>query len=147
VRASLDADVVISVEGNEKELDQLLSLLKKRNFKITRRKGDSDDPIRGVINIEDRFQNRVDLLLGIRGMGADTFKRSVTTTFMSARINIISIENFIAMKIFAGSAKDMADVRGVLQVSKKNIDIPLCKKLTLRYGKKELRELEKILEE
>jgi hypothetical protein len=47
------------------------------------------------------------------GMGEDIFGRAGTTTFISAWINMIGVEDFIAMKIFAGGTKNIADVRGV----------------------------------
>ena len=58
---------------------------------------------------------------------------------------MIGIEDFVAMKIFAGGAQDIQDVLGVLQISFKKIDQSLLKKLTLQYGKQELKRLEKIL--
>ena len=145
VRASLDADAVISIKGKEDKLNEILFLLKKEGLKIESRKGDAQDPIQRVINIEDNFKNRVDLLIGISGMKEDVFDRIVTAPFLKTKINLIGIEDFVAMKIFAGGAKDIQDVLGVLQISFKKINQPLLKKLTLHYGKKELERLEKIL--
>ena len=145
VRASLDADAVISVEKNKKKLEKLLSSLKKEAWKTDIRQGDSNDPVRGVINIEDKFKNRVDLLTGISGMKEDVFDRVMPASFLKTKIKIVGIEDFIAMKIFAGSAKDIQDAIGVLQVSTKKINMPLLKQLTLNYGKKELNKLKEII--
>lgn len=147
VRASLDADALISVEGRKENLDQLLISLKKGGFKVALRHGDSQDPIRSVVNIEDKFQNRVDLLTGIRGVAEDVFKRVLKASFMGSRVTMIGIEDFIAMKIFAGSPKDIHDVIGVLKVSAKKIDLKLLRQLALRFGKIERDKLEKILNE
>ena len=145
VRASLDADAIISIGREKGKLDQLMILLKKENLKTEIRQGNSQDPIRCVINIEDKFKNRVDLLIGISGMGEDVFDRIMTASFLKNKVKIVGIEDFIAMKIFAGNAKDIQDVIGVFQVSVKKINIPLLKKLTLNYGKKELNKLEGIM--
>ena len=148
IRASLDADAVISVKGQEKKLEQLVVILKKDGFKVEVRHGDAQDPVHGVVNIKDKFQNRVDLLTGIRGMKADVFDRLVTASFMDTKIKIISAEDFIAMKIFAGGTKDIEDVIGVLTVLNQNkVNIPLVRHLTLQYGKKELLRLEEILKD
>lgn len=147
VRASLDADAVISVSGYEEKLDQLSAFLKKDGFKIKIRRGDAHDPVLGVINIEDKFQNRVDLLTGIRGMKGDVFDKTKTATFMGTSIKIIGAEDFIAMKLFAGAPKDIQDVIGVLKISKDKINLPLAKQLSLHYGKKELEKLVKILKD
>ena len=145
VRASLDADAVISLGDDEEKLHPLLSALKKEGLKTVLTRGDSRDPVRCVINVEDKFKNRVDLLVGIRGMTEDAFGRVRTASFLRAKIKLIGIEDFIAMKIFAGGAKDIEDVLGALQVSPEKIDRPLLKHLTLHYGKKELIKLEEIL--
>lgn len=145
VRASLDADAVISLGDDEEKLTPFLATLKKAGFKTVLRRGDSRDPIHCVINIEDKFKNRVDLLIGIRGMMEDVFGRARTASFLRAKVRIIGIEDFIAMKIFAGGAKDIEDVLGMLQVSAGKFDLPLLKRLTLHYGKKELKKLEEIL--
>ena len=132
VRASLDADAVISIEGGEDKLNRLLSALKKAAFKIELRRSDAEDPVRYVINITDGFGNRVDLLIGIRGMRQDVFDRLRTASFMKTTVKIIGIEDFVAMKIFAGGAKDIHDVLGVLQISRAKINMALLKQLTLR---------------
>ena len=145
VRASLDADAVISIEGSEEKLNKFVSALKKSALKIELRQSDVEDPVRGVMNITDGFGNRVDLLTGIRGMRQDVFERVVTASFMNRMVNIIGIEDFVAMKRFAGGAKDIQDVSGVLQISIAKINMALLKELTLRYGKQELQTLEKML--
>ena len=145
VRASLDADAVISIEKNKEKLEKFLTFLREETWKTDIRQGDSNDPVRGVINIQDKFKNRVDLLTGISGMREDIFDRVMPASFLKTKIKIVGIEDFIAMKIFAGSAKDIQDVVGVLQVSTKKINMPLLKQLTLNYGKKELTKLEEII--
>lgn len=145
VRASIDADALISTGRNDEKLTRFLSLLKKDGSKVEFHRGDSSDPVRGVINIEDKFQNRVDLLLGIRGMTDDVYDRVISTSFMKRTIKIIGVEDLIAMKVYAGSAKDIQDVIGIVQVSARRINRRLLKQLTGQYGKKELAKLGKIL--
>lgn len=45
---------------------------------------------------------------------------------------MIGIDDFIAMKIFAGGPLDIADVRGVLNVSRELVHMDLVKRLTSR---------------
>jgi hypothetical protein len=145
VRASFDADAVISAGENNEKLEQLVHALNKEGLLTALRKGDLNDPIRCVINIKDKFKNRVDLLIGVRGMKDDIFDRVMTASFQDTRIKIIGIEDFIAMKVFAGSAKDIHDVIGVIKVSMEKIKLPLLTQLTLHYGKRELKRLEQII--
>ena len=145
VRASLDADVMISLQQSQMDAKMLSDKLQKMGLKITYRKGDLHDPIGAVINVEDNFENRVDLLMNIRGMTEDSFLRAIKTEFMNAQIHLIGIEDFIAMKIFAGSPKDLSDVVGVLRVSHNRINLSLLKELAQNYGKGALSKLESLL--
>src|SRR3989338_10437702 len=60
VRASLDADAVISIRASQEGTD-LCRELQGQGLSIERRSGDQNDPIAAVINIQDTFHNRVDL--------------------------------------------------------------------------------------
>ena len=114
---------------------------------VEHRRGDQDDPIAAVINIQDQFYNRVDLLIGIHGMKPEIFNRTVDAKFMEVRIKIVSPEDFIALKVFAGNPKDIQDVIGVLQVSTEKINLKFLKELTLQYGAQSAQKLESLLKE
>lgn len=145
VRASLDADAIISLQQSQTDAKALIAKLQEAGFKSTYRKGDLNDPIGALINIEDTFNNRVDLLMNVRGVTEVIFSRMVKTEFMGATIQVIGIEDFIALKIFAGSPKDLNDVAGVLKVSYDRINLPLVKDLVRNYGKDALNRLEFLL--
>ncbi len=144
VRSSLDADAVISTHGDPGLIEALISLLRARGWTVQRRVGGIDDPIDSVILITDGFQNRVDLLTGIRGMPADSLSRTVAAPILGATFRIIGAEDFVAMKLMAGGPKDLQDALGVLKVSGDQIDRALLQRLAARYGPdvaKRLREL------
>lgn len=145
VRASLDVDAIISTAGREKNMEQLIASLEQAGLRVEKRSADSADPVRGMVSIQDQYENRVDLLTGIRRMPEDFLTRVTTAAFMGLSIQIIGLEDFIAMKIFAGGPKDIQDALGVLKESKGKIDLALLKRLTSAYGKKELARVEKIL--
>ncbi len=144
VRASLDADAVLSLLTSD-DIASLCEDLKLQGYKVIKRKGDIDDPIAMVINIKDKFSNRVDLLMGIRGLGNEAFLRIQNVNFMGATINIISLEDFIAMKIFAGNPIDIQDAKGVLAVSGKKTNLKLLQKLVLDYGSECVERFKSIL--
>ncbi len=146
VRASLDADAVISIHTSQDTLD-LCEDLKVKGLHVEYRKGDSNDPIAAVINIQDAFHNRVDLLIGIHGTTPEIFRRAAETSFMGSTIKIVSCEDFIALKIFAASPKDIEDVIGVLNVSGQKVDIDLLKELTVTYGNDCLPRLQTLLKD
>ncbi len=145
VRASVDVDALISIEKHERKLTELLDLLTEDGFVATVRRGNFEDPIDSVINIQDQFKNRVDLLTGIKGINTEVFNRTIKTSFNGVEIKIIGVEDFIAMKIFAGSPKDIQDALNALKISAQKTDIKLLKQLTLRFGKASFNKLENIL--
>lgn len=145
VRASMDADAVISLQPGQTDIKVLLDELRKAGLKSSYRKGDLKDPVGAVVNVEDRFRNRVDLLMNIRGVSEAIFSRTVEAEFMKVRIRLVGIEDFIAMKIFAGSPQDLSDVVGVLKVSFDRIHMALLKELVQRHGKYALVKLGSLL--
>lgn len=141
----MDADAVISLEPNQADVRTLLDELRKADLKNTYRKGDLNDPIGAVVNVEDNFKNRVDLLMNIQGITEDIFSRVIEADFMNTRIRLVGIEDLIAMKIFAGGPKDLNDVTGVLEVSCDRVNMALLKELVRTYGKGALDKLEFLL--
>ena len=146
VRASLDADAVISILASQ-DITNLCQEYRLAGLNAEYRKGDIDDPILGVINIEDSFHNRVDLLMGIRGMRQEAFARCQEAQFKGTLIRLVSLEDFIALKIFAGSPKDMADAIGVLDVSGQKINLNLVKEVTSQFGPDCFQKLQTILKD
>jgi predicted nucleotidyltransferase len=146
VRASLDADAVVSIRTAE-DIAHLCRDLRAQGLNVEHRKGDFDDPVAAVINIQDTFHNRVDLLMGIRGMTQELFDRAQEAQFMDSSIKIVSLEDFIALKIFAGSPRDIQDVMGVLEVSHEKINEGLLKKLASQYGNECAEKLKQLLKE
>lgn len=145
VRASMDADAIISLKQSQTDVKVLIVKFQEIGFKATYRKGDLNDPIGALINVEDHFNNRVDLLMNVRGVTEIIFSRTVKTEFMGAPIQVIGIEDFIALKIFADSPKDLSDVAGALKVSYDRINLVLLKDLVRNYGKDALSQLESLL--
>jgi hypothetical protein len=95
VRASMDADVLLSVDAQE--VKHLESLFKAAGFRTELTRGDFEDPIPGLLKVSDSFGNRVDLLLGLRGMEPQAFSRVVEVPFQGSTLKFIGREDFIAM--------------------------------------------------
>jgi len=144
-RSTNDADAKVWLKESGKTEKDLVSRLAGMGYRVTLNLGDIDDPISGVIVIEDEHENRLDLLLGVRGMDNDAAKRSVVASLMGASLCIIAAEDLIAMKIFAGGVQDLEDVRGILQVSGKHLSLTLLRGLARRYGVEVAQKLDDIL--
>ncbi|MDP2922809.1 MAG: hypothetical protein Q8O30_03700 [Candidatus Omnitrophota bacterium] len=145
IRGSIDADAIISLAASTLNAQDLVRVFHKYGLPSDYREGDIDDSLKGVIKIRDKYGNRVDLITGIKGMDEDVFERTVVVPFLKHKIYLIGLEDFIAMKIFAGSPKDIEDASGALKVSRQSVNVVLLKKLTQKYGKRELKILESLL--
>jgi len=143
VRASLDADVVVSagvVEGGRME-----RAFTDAGFRAELARGDPDDPIPGMLHLSDEFENRVDLLLGIRGLDPKAFGRTVQVPFQGTTLEVIGREDFIAMKVFAGGPIDLADAASAIAADPKSLDVGLVRRLAARFGRDASTALDSLL--
>ena len=143
VRASLDADALISV--STAQLEALGRIFRKAGLETSLRKGDADDPIPALLAVTDGHGNRVDLLGGLRGLDPLAFARTIEVSFRKQSLRVIGREDFIAMKCFAGGPQDLDDARLALAVSDGTLDISLLRRLTKRFGKSAARNLETLV--
>ena len=67
-RATNDADTVIWLKESGQTEKDLANRLTRDGYRVESRSADADDPVAGVVTVEDKHHNRVDLLRGIRGM-------------------------------------------------------------------------------
>jgi hypothetical protein len=146
-RFTEDGDSVVWMKDSAKTPVELKDDLIALGYKAALRQGDIDDPIALSIRIEDEFKNRVDLLLGVRGMDPEASKRCITAPILDAMVRVIGAEDLIGMKIFAGGPQDMLDVRGILQVWRERLNPDLLRSVARRYGPDVTRELDKLLVE
>ena len=132
VRASVDADAVLALPTDE--LRNMEREFRDAGFATELRYGDSDDPIAAVLALSDAYDNRVDLLVGLRGLDPAAFSRAADVPFQGATLRVIGLEDFIAMKLFAHGPQDLADVKFALAVAGANIDLELLRNLAARFG-------------
>lgn len=143
VRASLDADALVALPV--REVQALRQSLIEEGYEVALRTGDADDPIPGLLEIRDPYGNRVDLLLGLRGMDPELLKRTRPVRFGEAILAIVSREDFIAMKAFAGGPVDLADARAVIDLDRQSLDVDLLRRLAQRFGRDSSRIVEDLL--
>jgi hypothetical protein len=144
-RATNDADTVIWLKESGKTEKDLSQRLTQEGYRIERRSADADDPVAGVVSVEDKHENRVDLLLGIRGMDPHAPARATLGKFLDSSLRFIGVEDLVAMKVFAGGHRDLEDVKGILQVSGRHLNVVLLRQLASLYGADVLEKLEEML--
>ena len=144
VRASMDADAVIALPTHEAAT--LESRLRASGFETELRYGDADDPIAAVLAISDSFGNRVDLLVGLRGLDPAAFDRALDVPFQGQPLRVVAREDFVAMKLFAGGPQDLEDAKFALAAANDSLDMPLLERLATAYGSETHGALRRLLE-
>jgi hypothetical protein len=142
-----DADLVVWLKDTRTNARDVVNRLVVTGYRAKLKRGDNDDPIERAIIVEDEHKNRIDLLMGIRGMDPEAVRRCVSASLLDASVQILAAEDLIAMKVFAGGFQDLEDVRGILQVSGEGLNLQLLRKLARRYGADVAQKLEEILQE
>jgi hypothetical protein len=143
VRASVDADAVLSLAVTE--IPELASKLRSGGFNPEIRRGDDGDPIAALLEVRDGHANRVDLIVGLRGMQPEAFRRAVDVPFEDAVLRVIGLEDFIAMKVFAGGPLDLSDARHAIAAAGESLDRALARRLAIGFGREARSELERLL--
>jgi len=143
VRASLDADAVVALQVREAQA--LRQSLVEEGYAAVLRTGDVDDPIPGLLEIKDRHGNRVDLLLGLRGMDPELLNRTRQVRLADATLEIVGREDFIALKAFAGGPVDVADARAVIDLDRESLNLELLRRLAQRFGRDAARTVEDLI--
>jgi predicted nucleotidyltransferase len=143
VRASLDADAVVALQVREAQA--LRQSLVEEGYEAALRTGDVDDPIPGLLEIKDSHGNRVDLLLGLRGMDPELMNRTRQVRLAETILEIVGREDFIAMKAFAGGPVDLADARAVIDLDRESLDLELLRRLAQRFGRDAARAIEDLI--
>lgn len=143
VRASSDVDALLYISFAR--LTKLSKLFQNAGFTTTLRRGDADDPILGMLALGDSLGNRVDLLGGLRGLDPKTFSRAIEVAFLGENLRIVGLEDFIAMKCFAGGPQDVADARSAFLGAQRPVDLDLLRAVTRRFGRDAADKMEELM--
>lgn len=143
IRATTDADALMSIALPG--LAKIQKAFEKSGFKTDLRHGEEDDPIAAVLVVSDTHGNRVDLLAGLRGLDPEAFARAISVPFKGRSLRVVSREDFIAMKCFAGEPQDLADARSALALATEPVDVDLLRRLARRFGRPAADVLESLL--
>lgn len=143
VRASVDADALVPLQLREART--LLQALTDAGYVAELRVGDPDDPIPALLEVQDRYGNRVDLLIGLRGMDPEVLDRTRQVTLAGSVLEVVGREDFIAMKAFAGGPVDIADAKAIVEADPGALDLALLRRVARRFGDDTVRRVESLL--
>lgn len=133
--------------SSPREAERLRHLLEDAGFQVELNRGDADDPIAVLLRASDVYGNRVDFLVGLRGMRPDVFSRAVDIPFEGGTLKRVGREDFIAMKVFAGDPIDLFDAASATEVAGSLLDVELLRRISAGYGRDAAAHVQALLEE
>lgn len=143
VRATMDVDALLFTEPAR--MAKLEKQFKQASFDTELRTPEADDPVAGMLVLSDDFDNRVELLGGLRNMDPELFSRTLEIEFRHAKLRVVGREDFIAMKCFAGGPQDLIDARSAYQAAPGPIDLDLLRTVTRRFGREAADRLQEVV--
>ena len=143
VRASTAVDALLST--TTERLAQLQKRFKRAGLAVELRLGDTDDPIPSMLLLTDNHSNQVDLLGGLRGMDPQFLARTVEVPFLGEPLRFVGLEDFVAMKCFAGGPQDLRDAQSAYQRAPSPVNVDLLRLLARRFGREAADNLENVL--
>ena len=143
VRASMDADVVLS--AGLAEAKNLGDTLTAAGLPTQLTRGGLDDPVPALLKVTDRYGNRVDLLIGLKGLAPEVFARAIDVPFQGKTLKFIGREDFIAMKAFAGGPMHLVDAARAITAGGASVDFDLVRRLAKRFGREASESLDRLL--
>jgi predicted nucleotidyltransferase len=143
VRATTDVDALLFAKPGQ--LAQLEKLFQQHGFETQLRTAEADDPVTGMLVLRDEFGNHVELLGGLRNMDPQLFSRTLEIDFRGEKLRIAGLEDFIAMKCYAGGPQDLFDARSAYQAAPGPIDLDMLRTVTRRFGREAADRLQEVL--
>lgn len=89
-------------------------LLSRDGAQVEIRRGDGDDPLRGLVRLVARDERPVDVFVG-RGAWLDgVVKRAEPFALLDVRVPVVRAADLVLLKLHAGGTQDLWDVRQLL---------------------------------
>lgn len=143
VRASTDADALLSI--TRRQLQLLRPQFERAGLHTELRLAEVEDPVLSILVVSDDLGNKVDLLGGLRGMDEGIFDRTVEIAFQGVNLRFAGLEDFIAMKCFAGGPQDLLDAQSAYLSAQGPVNLDLLRRISRRFGRGAADHLEQIL--
>ena len=78
------------------------------------RRGDADDPLRGLVRLLARDERPVDVVVGRGSWQEGVVKRAETFAFLDVKVPVVRAADLVLLKLHAGGTQDLWDVRQLL---------------------------------
>lgn len=111
-RSTFDVDLLTS--DGAVLTDPFWAIVERDGAAVEIRRGDADDPLRGLVRLTSRDERPVDVVVG-RGSWQDgVVKRAEPFAFLDVRVPVARASDLVLLKLHAGGTQDLWDVRQLL---------------------------------
>jgi hypothetical protein len=110
-RSTYDIDVLVM--SREVLVASWWDALREAGTEIDLRRGDSDDPLAGVVRVQSTSTRPVDIVVGKHAWQARAIARADRFTGMPP---VVSTCDLILLKLYAGGTQDLWDIRELLRL-------------------------------
>jgi hypothetical protein len=110
-RSTVDIDLLVT---DEQVLNSTFWTPLSVDVHIDVRRGDSVDPLAGVVRCRAQGERDVDVVIGKGGWQADVISRAALTRRQSRDVPTVLVEDLILLKLYAGGSQDRWDIEQLL---------------------------------
>ena len=118
----LSADVDITATIDPKAIDSFVETMRQHGFHLLFQDAGFLARTRVLPFIHRRTRLPLDVVLAGPGLEEEFLRRAIPGAIRAAEIPVISPEDLIVTKVMAGRAKDIEDIRGVIQERRASLD-------------------------
>ena len=118
----LSADVDITATIDPEAIDSFVETMRQHGFHLLVSDSDFLARTRVLPFVHLRTRMPLDVVLAGPGLEEDFLRRVIPVAIREAQIPVISPEDLIVTKVLAGRAKDIEDIRGVIQERRASLD-------------------------
>ncbi len=117
-RSTRDLDLLVVTQ--ECLSSQYWEPVQAEGIDVNIQKGDSEDPLAGVVRLRSRTQQPLDLVVGKSAWQTGVLRRASETTIEGVSIPVVDQADLILLKLYAGGAQDAWDIVQLLSFEERS---------------------------
>lgn len=118
-RSTLDQDLLVA---DRRALDDTIWSPLGGDTRVDIRRGDTDDPLAGVVRITATNQRDVDVIVARHAWQAELVDDAMPVTTASGSIPVVSPGGLVLLKLYAGGPQDLWDIAQLRAVLGRGLD-------------------------
>jgi hypothetical protein len=90
------------------------AIVERDNAALEVRRGDADDPLRGLVRLTSRDERPVDVVVGRGAWQEGVVKRAESFALLDVLVPVVRASDLVLLKLHAGGTQDLWDVKQLL---------------------------------